>query len=100
MSRGVSSGGGKSSLDYLFESDQKLLLIKGTRKSTPPPFALDSDGKGRDNEMQTTAVGATPSSGSRDQEQKLGKVSRGRPSVKIHSVPGGSSSLGYLFGDK
>jgi hypothetical protein len=76
MSRGVSSGGGKSSLDYLFESDQNPSLTEGTKKTTSPSFALDSDGKGRDNETNTTVLGADHSTGSRDQELQLGKAVR------------------------
>jgi hypothetical protein len=74
MSRGVSSGGGKSSLDYLFESDQKPALTEGTKKTTNPPFALDYDGKVNNNETNATALEAAHSTSSRDQELKLGKV--------------------------
>lgn len=76
MSRGASSGGGKSSLDYLFESDRNLFLSKGSKEPTLPPFALDSDVKARDNETTATALEAPHSSSSKDQELKSGKVVR------------------------
>ncbi|KAG5058600.1 hypothetical protein AAZX31_05G196400 [Glycine max] len=84
--RGESSGGGQSSLNYLFGSEE--------RPKPPPPktvsYSLSPYGIDIDiNHNPPTAQG-----------QHLGNVLTNRPSTKVKSVPGGHSSLGYLFGDK
>ena len=85
-SRGESSGGGQSSLNYLFGSEEQPKPPPPKTVSYPlPPYGIDID----NNHNPPTGQG-----------QHLGNVLTNRPSTKVQSVPGGHSSLGYLFGDK
>ncbi|CAD5195217.1 protein SPIRAL1-like 5 [Musa acuminata AAA Group] len=102
MSRGESFGGGKSSLSYLFESDEGTTSFEGSPKSTgqqKPPSDEDSKTKATD---QSAAPNKPVSTNNyyRARGQNSGNFITGRPFTKVQSVPGGSSSLGYLFGDK
>ncbi|KAF2543221.1 hypothetical protein F2Q68_00029899 [Brassica cretica] len=89
MSRGGSSGGGKSSLGYLFGPDNE------TPKSVPPaapkptpPYGVDfTDGDNKSDQKPTLS-------------ENSGNFVTARPTTKVKSVPGGGSSLGYLFGNK
>ncbi|XP_027362330.1 protein SPIRAL1-like 5 [Abrus precatorius] len=99
MSRGESSGGGHSSLGYLFGSEEQPSQPLPTKTVSLPPYGIDID-----NGMSQHGV-APPTtqvvvSNNRSQGQHLGNVVTDRPSTKVKSVPGGHSSLGYLFGDK
>ncbi|KNA22899.1 hypothetical protein SOVF_029510 [Spinacia oleracea] len=96
MSRGGSYGGGQSSLGYLFGSKE------GQPENNPPP----SPSKIVNPPYGTDIQGEKPSSQKLDnnnyhraQGQNSGNFITDRPSTKVKSVPGGSSSLGYLFGD-
>ncbi|CAG7887406.1 unnamed protein product [Brassica rapa] len=99
MSRGGSSGGGKSSLGYLFGPDNE------TPKSVPPaapkptpPYGVDfTDG---DNKSEQKPTLSENNNYPRAQGQNSGNFVTARPTTKVKSVPGGGSSLGYLFGDK
>ncbi|KAK9106829.1 hypothetical protein Syun_022840 [Stephania yunnanensis] len=103
MGRGVSSGGGQSSLNYLFGSDD------------PKPSAAPPENKGHTVENTTPKKSTSPSVDNTKQipagihgsqtnnyfradGQNTGNFITDRPSTKVHSAPGGGSSLGYLFG--
>ncbi|KAE9466616.1 hypothetical protein C3L33_01461, partial [Rhododendron williamsianum] len=75
MGRGVSAGGGQSSLGYLFGGGETTI--------TPTPQAAKTRGEGSNN--------GTP-------KQSAAASQPDRPSTKVHAAPGGGSSLGYLFG--
>ncbi|KAK4559314.1 protein SPIRAL1-like 5 [Quercus suber] len=107
MSRGGSYGGGQSSLGYLFGSDeQPSTASPPPRPVNPPPYGIDST------TTTTTTTEKPPDSRSPTEKQKVsnnyhraqgqnsGNFITDRPSTKVKSVPGGDSSLGYLFGDK
>ncbi|XP_058106745.1 protein SPIRAL1-like 5 [Magnolia sinica] len=100
MSRGGSYGGGQSSLGYLFGSDQP---------PSPPPVSGEANKPppSDDNNKATKTPPATPSPKQtssnnyhRAQGQNTGNFITERPTTKVKSVPGGDSSLGYLFGEK
>ncbi|KAF9601503.1 hypothetical protein IFM89_020298 [Coptis chinensis] len=98
MSKGGSFGGGHSSLGYLFGSDEPTrppLVMKPP--VTKPPW-------GDDNTTEKAPQVYAPSNVTnyyfRTQGQNTGNFITDRPSTKVRSVPGGDSSLGYLFGDK
>ncbi|RWR80910.1 protein SPIRAL1-like protein 5 [Cinnamomum micranthum f. kanehirae] len=98
MSRGGSYGGGQSSLGYLFESDESQNPPPVSGKKNQPP----SDDK---KDTQTSLVIPSPkqtvsNNYHRAQGQNTGNFITERPTTKVKSVPGGDSSLGYLFGDK
>uniref|UniRef100_A0A5B7ACA4 Protein SPIRAL1-like 5 n=1 Tax=Davidia involucrata TaxID=16924 RepID=A0A5B7ACA4_DAVIN len=106
MSRGGSYGGGQSSLGYLFGSaDQQPTAPPASPTVYTPPYGIDTA-------AATTTTQKPPKSPSpsekqsvsnnyhRAQGQNSGNFITGRPSTKVKSVPGGDSSLGYLFGDK
>ncbi|XP_021887937.1 protein SPIRAL1-like 5 [Carica papaya] len=104
MSRGGSYGGGQSSLGYLFGSDEQA---NGSPVVQPvaylPPYGIDdhtntyTDQKPPQNPSKNT----NPSNNyPRTQGQNSGNFITDRPTTKVKSVPGGGSSLGYLFGDK
>ncbi|PPS19867.1 hypothetical protein GOBAR_AA00704 [Gossypium barbadense] len=79
MSRGGSYGGGQSSLGYLFGDDEQQSAPTVT-PPIQPPYGIDV----------TAEMPPAPSkSSSKNQKEKN----------FIKSVPGGDSSLGYLFGE-
>ncbi|GAV75311.1 hypothetical protein CFOL_v3_18790 [Cephalotus follicularis] len=119
MGRGVSSGGGQSSLGYLFGSGEDA--PKSTNNSvapapqnlgqiasnppaqnstdaaatapSPPPPPID-DGKN----VPAGIPGNTANNYFRADGQNCGNFITDRPSTKIQAAPGGGSSLNYLFG--
>ncbi|KAK7406114.1 hypothetical protein VNO78_07731 [Psophocarpus tetragonolobus] len=100
MSRvGESSGGGHSSLGYLFGSEEKPNQAQPLpiRTAPLPPYGIDID-----NAMapKVPSNAQLVVSNNRSQGHHLGNILTDRPSTKVKSVPGGHSSLGYLFGDK
>ncbi|KAL2517171.1 Protein SPIRAL1-like 2 [Abeliophyllum distichum] len=103
MKRGGSYGGGKSSLGYLFGTDDKQKnnapqAISPT--ACTPPYGIDiSDEKPAENPPPKEQKEVS-NNYQRVQGQNSGNFITGRPSTKVKSVPGGDSSLGYLFGDK
>ncbi|XVE64793.1 hypothetical protein DITRI_Ditri07aG0130300 [Diplodiscus trichospermus] len=104
MSRGGSYGGGQSSLGYLFGADEQPSAPTATPPIQPPygiditpeqpapsPSKLSSEKKTEKNVTNNYH---------RAQGQNSGNFITDRPSTKVKSVPGGDSSLGYLFGNK
>ncbi|KAF5460635.1 hypothetical protein F2P56_020491 [Juglans regia] len=105
MSRGESYGGGQSSLGYLFGSDQKPSTVRppSTQTVNPPPYGIDTsavDQKPPAGHSPTEKEKVSNNNYHRAQGQNSGNFITDRPSTKVKSVPGGDSSLGYLFGDK
>ncbi|PIN25951.1 hypothetical protein CDL12_01307 [Handroanthus impetiginosus] len=104
MKRGGSSGGGQSSLGYLFGSDnkQKNEAAPPSPTTYKPPYGIDTDiDKPPENASSPSQDKSKVSNDYiRVQGQNSGNFITDRPSTKVKSVPGGDSSLGYLFGDK
>ncbi|PIA34258.1 hypothetical protein AQUCO_03800087v1 [Aquilegia coerulea] len=100
MSKGGSYGGGQSSLGYLFGSEKPA--------SPPPvmtPAVVTKPPWGDDNTTekprpQIYAPSNVAHYYNRTEGQNTGNFITDRPSTKVQSVPGGNSSLGYLFGSK
>ncbi|KAG2240309.1 hypothetical protein Bca4012_023301 [Brassica carinata] len=99
MSRGGSFGGGQSSLGYLFGSDNEApkSLPPAAPKPTPP-YGVDSTDE--DNKSDQKPKMPNDNNYHRAQGQNSGNFVTDRPTTKVKSVPGGGSTLGYLFGDK
>ncbi|KAK2986308.1 hypothetical protein RJ640_021877 [Escallonia rubra] len=106
MGRGVSAGGGQSSLGYLF----------GSGETVSSPQAPKNPGQSSNNEPPQKSAAPSPPvdvskqipAGIHDSKtnnylradgQNCGNFITDRPSTKVHAAPGGGSSLGYLFGD-
>ncbi|CAN1839932.1 Protein SPIRAL1-like 1 [Linum perenne] len=97
MGRGVSSGGGQSSLGYLF----------GSGEAPKPAPAADTASKAPQRAQEGTkqipagvaVAGSKTNNYFRADGQNTGNFLTDRPSTKVHAAPGGGSSLGYLFGD-
>ncbi|OMP06066.1 hypothetical protein COLO4_08376 [Corchorus olitorius] len=107
MSRGGSYGGGQSSLGYLFSADEQPSAPAVTPPIQPPygiditpekPPAAAAPHDLSPSEKQTEKN--INNNYHRAQGQNTGNFITDRPSTKVKSVPGGDSSLGYLFGDK
>ncbi|CAM6014244.1 unnamed protein product [Sphagnum balticum] len=96
MARGVSSGGGQSSLGYLFGSPEppqpKLETLL-----TPSHLINHTTTK----DQQAARISDRNSNNyHRADGQNSGNFITDRPSTRVHAEPGGGSSLGYLFGGK
>ncbi|AQK48921.1 Protein SPIRAL1-like 2-like [Zea mays] len=102
--RGVSYGGGQSSLSYLFGGgggDEAAAAPAKPAAAAPAPAPVPAAADGeklkgipagvRGNQSQTNNY-------FRAQGQNCGNFLTDRPSTKVHAAPGGGSSLGYLFG--
>ncbi|XP_057447726.1 protein SPIRAL1-like 2 [Lotus japonicus] len=127
MGRGVSSGGGQSSLGYLFGGGETAASnIQGGRAQNadvaPPPVnggraqnadvtnnqvepviggrALNAGAASPpiDKEIPAGVPGCLKNNYHRADGQNCGNFLTDRPSTKVHAAPGGGSSLGYLFG--
>ncbi|CAN7132605.1 unnamed protein product [Brassica rapa subsp. narinosa] len=98
MSRGGSSGGGQSSLGYLFGSDNETPknLLSAAPKPTPP-YGIDPTDDDKSDQKPKIS---NNNYYYRAQGQNSGNFVTDRPTTKVKSVPGGGSSLGYLFGVK
>ncbi|WOK99347.1 nitrilase-associated protein [Canna indica] len=98
MGRGVSSGGGQSSLGYLFGGGE---APKPAGAATAAPAADKSLPPQADNIKQIPAgiQGSLANNYHRADGQNTGNFITDRPSTKVQAAPGGDSSLGYLFGD-
>ncbi|KAG1368659.1 Protein SPIRAL1-like 1 [Cocos nucifera] len=103
MGRGVSSGGGQSSLGYLFGSDEtpkpagsQTPAADNTARPQKPSGASAPIDVGK----QTPAgiQEKTENNYFRADGQNSGNFLTDRPSTKVHAAPGGGSSLSYLFG--
>ncbi|KAL2528606.1 Protein SPIRAL1-like 1 [Forsythia ovata] len=99
MGRGVSAGGGQSSLGYLFGGGEAPNAQKGSNNEPSPKPSVTPQAV--DNSKQTPAgiPGNTTNNYLRADGQNCGNFLTERPSTKVHAAPGGGSSLGYLFGD-
>ncbi|GLJ48864.1 hypothetical protein SUGI_1030550 [Cryptomeria japonica] len=117
MGRGVSSGGGQSSLGYLFGSDEPAkaaparaqpvqnaapLTSDAPRPSKPQENGPAKTSKPQENGPEVPAGVQMHSTNTnnyfRAEGQNCGNFITDRPSTKVHAAPGGGSSLGYLFG--
>ncbi|KAK1430616.1 hypothetical protein QVD17_13480 [Tagetes erecta] len=106
--RNSSAGGGQSSLGYLFGSEKQQ--NDQSKLSSPPvltpPYGTDhEDMKPPASPLATKKDHDTSTSHNNfvyhgDGDKSKHFLVTGRPSTKVKSVPGGDSSLGYLFGDK
>ena len=104
MGRGVSSGGGQSSLGYLFGSGEAPKA--GTNNSQAAPAeapAVSKPGPAPEPVDISKQIPAGINSISannymRADGQNTCNFLTDRPSTKVHSAPGGGSSLDYLFG--
>ncbi|XP_022773249.1 protein SPIRAL1-like 5 [Durio zibethinus] len=103
MRRGGSYGGGQSSLGYLFGADEQPSAPTVT-PPIQPPYGIDitpekPPAPNKLSSQKQTEKNVT-NNYHRAQGQNSGNFITDRPSTKVKSVPGGDSSLGYLFGDK
>lgn len=118
MGRGVSSGGGQSSLGYLFGSDEPPKAAEVPKDVPPPPKESPPapiltvagqtkgntssvsrvDENGANPDIPAGKIPSNPNNYHRAEGQNTGNFITDRPSTKVHSAPGGGSSLGYLFG--
>ncbi|KDO70333.1 hypothetical protein CISIN_1g034005mg [Citrus sinensis] len=92
MGRGVSSGGGQSSLGYLF-SDGEAQNNAPTQKPAPVAQPVDIT-----KQLPAGINSTSMNNYMRADGQNTGNFITDRPSTKVHAAPGGGSSLGYLFG--
>ncbi|KAG6600565.1 Protein SPIRAL1-like 2 [Cucurbita argyrosperma subsp. argyrosperma] len=99
MSRGGSYGGGRSSLGYLFGNDDEPRKPQVSKVVLPPPYGIDINPDDQNNPSPSPKQAAS-NNYPRAHGQNSGNFITDRPSTKVKSVPGGDSSLGYLFGDK
>ncbi|XP_068654161.1 protein SPIRAL1-like 1 [Aristolochia californica] len=95
MGRGVSSGGGQSSLGYLFGSGE---APQPASNPAPPPVQKPSEPTDNTKQIPAGIKGDPANNYFRADGQNSGNFITDRPSTKVHSAPGGGSSLGYLFG--
>ncbi|GFQ07411.1 protein spiral1-like 1 [Phtheirospermum japonicum] len=115
MGRGVSSGGGQSSLGYLFGSGEAPPPKPAANNMEAPPPRNPAPAANHVVPEKASAV-LPPVEGTkqipagiqgsqknnnyhRADGQNTGNFLTDRPSTKVHAAPGGGSSLGYLFGD-
>ncbi|GAA0155351.1 hypothetical protein LIER_38068 [Lithospermum erythrorhizon] len=106
MGRGVSAGGGQSSLGYLFGNGESTTSAQPamnagkaptTEPSPPKPAAAASPASEKG--IPAGVNSKTLNNYHRTDGQNCGNFLTERPSTKVHAAPGGGSSLGYLFGD-
>ncbi|XP_059655681.1 protein SPIRAL1-like 1 [Cornus florida] len=109
MGRGVSSGGGQSSLGYLFGSGEAPKPAPSNTQAVPnegqtvnngPPPKPTVVSQPADVTKQIPAgIHSKPANNYfRADGQNSGNFLTDRPSTKVHAAPGGGSSLDYLFG--
>ncbi|KAK7271847.1 hypothetical protein RJT34_28082 [Clitoria ternatea] len=123
MGRGVSSGGGQSSLGYLFgsgETSSNAPVANNTTSNAPVANNQASNNQRTNNPSTPVNGGRTQNANApsppidkqipagipgslknnyhRADGQNCGNFLTDRPSTKVHAAPGGGSSLGYLFG--
>nr|GMD56910.1 protein SPIRAL1-like 3 [Ipomoea batatas] len=104
MGRGVSAGGGQSSLGYLFGGGEApsnppavQKLEKVSNNAPAPKLAAEPP---VDNTKQAPAgiLSSNANNYVRADGQNCGNFLTERRSTKVQAAPGGGSSLGYLFG--
>ncbi|KAH1131168.1 hypothetical protein Goshw_001651 [Gossypium schwendimanii] len=116
MGRGVSSGGGQSSLGYLFGSGEAPppkptnVTSTGTTSSEVPQKQIEvvketvqkpttaSPSSGDAKEIPAGVPGSKTNNYFRADGQNCGNFLTERRTTKVHAAPGGGSSLDYLFG--
>ncbi|KAE8657305.1 Protein SPIRAL1-like 2 [Hibiscus syriacus] len=102
MSRGCSYGGGQSSLGYLFGADEQPSAPTET-PPIQPPYGTEITPENPPLQYKPSSEKQTEkniiNNYHRAKGQNSGNFITDRPSTKVKSVPGGDSSLGYLFGD-
>ncbi|XP_057542003.1 protein SPIRAL1-like 1 [Amaranthus tricolor] len=105
MGRGVSSGGGQSSLGYLFGSGEapKPAANNPPANTSAAPAVKDApkpvvNSQPVDFKNVPAGVNNNINNYHRADGQNTGNFITDRPSTKVHAAPGGGSSLGYLFG--
>ncbi|XP_076960143.1 protein SPIRAL1-like 1 [Bidens hawaiensis] len=111
MGRGVSSGGGQSSLNYLFGSGEESKpatvstgnapsQVQAAAATEPPPKpAVAVTPPDVTKQIPAGIQSSKLNNYIRADGQNTGNFITDRPSTKVHAAPGGGSSLGYLFGD-
>ncbi|OMO50637.1 putative SP1L [Corchorus olitorius] len=103
MGRGVSAGGGQSSLGYLFGNGESGNNAQGTPNQrraahNEPSQKPASSSTPIDKQIPAGIHGHLTNNYLRADGQNCGNFITDRPSTKVHAAPGGGSSLGYLFG--
>ncbi|CAA7053642.1 unnamed protein product [Microthlaspi erraticum] len=104
MGRGVSAGGGQSSLGYLFGSGEapKPAVNNAQLAAAPPSPAQPKTEAPKPVDLTKQGPAGLNRNSSnnymRADGQNTGNFITDRPSTKVHSAPGGGSSLDYLFG--
>ncbi|KAJ6891564.1 protein SPIRAL1-like 1 [Populus alba x Populus x berolinensis] len=109
MGRGVSAGGGQSSLGYLFGSGEAPKASTNNAQAAPsevqpasnppPPKPAAAPQPAEINREFPAGINSTSTNNYlRADGQNAGNFITDRPSTKVHAAPGGGSSLGYLFG--
>ncbi|XP_058777415.1 protein SPIRAL1-like 1 [Vicia villosa] len=99
MGRGNSSGGGQSSLGYLFGSGEAQK--PATTNAQPPAVQPVDNAPPSKPAATTTAIDPNKPAGINSHSTdglNTGNFITDRPSTKVHAAPGGGSSLDYLFG--
>ncbi|XP_047974950.1 protein SPIRAL1-like 1 [Salvia hispanica] len=109
--RGVSSGGGQSSLGYLLGGEEAPAAKPASNNVQAPvekpapvtsvvaekqPSAAPSGDAPK--QIPAGIQGNQKNNYYRADGQNTGNFLTDRPSTKVHAAPGGGSSLGYLFG--
>nr|GMD39011.1 protein SPIRAL1-like 1 [Ipomoea batatas]GMD39109.1 protein SPIRAL1-like 1 [Ipomoea batatas] len=113
MGRGVSFGGGQSSLGYLFGSgeppkpttnnaeappNQGTAVSAGTSQKSVAPAPAPAPPADATKQIPAGVPGSKTNNYFRADGQNCGNFLTDRPSTKVHAAPGGGSSLDYLFG--
>ncbi|KAK3225753.1 hypothetical protein Dsin_005615 [Dipteronia sinensis] len=117
MGRGVSSGGGQSSLGYLFGSGEAPkpapIPTEAPKPTTTATEVPKNPAVSASSETPQKSAPASPpvdpnkpagvpgnnaNNYFRADGQNCGNFLTDRPTTKVHAAPGGGSSLDYLFG--
>ncbi|ERM96345.1 hypothetical protein AMTRI_Chr09g35300 [Amborella trichopoda] len=110
MVRGNSSGGGQSSLGYLFgggPEPARPAPANAPPASAPPAQNTETPAEPRQkpapplvkpNDTPAGFVARNMNNYQRSEGQNTGNFITDRPTTKVHAAPGGGSSLNYLFG--
>ncbi|PIN16755.1 hypothetical protein CDL12_10600 [Handroanthus impetiginosus] len=109
MGRGVSRGGGQSSLGYLFGSGEAPKPAVAKAEAAPSESRSASKEPSPKPNVATPPIDITKQVPAGIQSSTTNNYYRAdgqnacnfitdRPSTKVHAAPGGGSSLGYLFG--
>ncbi|KAJ4831848.1 hypothetical protein Tsubulata_017514 [Turnera subulata] len=110
MGRGVSAGGGQSSLGYLFGGGGEPAPNPTPAPAAPPaapasapptveaPASKAPDAAGVSKEIPAGVPVSSANNYFRADGQNCGNFLTDRRTTKVHAAPGGGSSLNYLFG--